>query len=173
MKVLFIGGTGIISSACSQLALDRDIELYLLNRGQSFRPVPAGAQVIYADIRNPESARNALQGMEFDAVVDWIALCPTSKSHLDLFKRAVTDQYIFISSASAYQNLSRVANYRIHCFSQSLVEYSRNKIACEELLVHAYREDQTPITIVRLRTPTMLAAAHGRRLDGCQPHVAG
>ncbi len=150
MKVLFIGGTGIISSACSQLALDRDIELYLLNRGQSFRPTPAGAQVIYADIRNPESARSALQGMEFDAVVDWIAFVPDQvKIDLDLF-RDRTGQYIFISSASAYQKpLSGLPITESTVLANPWWEYSRNKIACEELLVHTYREEQYPITIVR------------------------
>lgn len=150
MKVLFIGGTGIISSACSQLALDRNMELYLLNRGQSFRPTPAGARVINADIRDPESARNALKGMEFDAVVDWIAFVPEQvQADLDLFKGR-TGQYVFISSASAYQKpLSGLPITESTPLANPYWQYSRNKIACEELLVHAYREEQTPFTIVR------------------------
>lgn len=150
MKVLFIGGTGIISSACSQLALEHNFELYLLNRGKSFRPTPAGAQVIYADIRDPESTRNALKDMEFDAVVDWIAFVPEQvQADLDLF-RGRTGQYVFISSASAYQKpLSGLPITESTVLANPFWEYSRNKIACEELLVKAYREEQYPITIVR------------------------
>jgi nucleoside-diphosphate-sugar epimerase len=70
MRVLFIGGTGVISSACSELALQRGIELYLLNRGRSDRPAPPAAHVITGDIRDVSAARAALRGLSFDAVVD-------------------------------------------------------------------------------------------------------
>ena len=77
MKVLFIGGTGIISSACSQLAVDRGIELYILNRGQtSKRPVPDGAKVLVGDIRRPQTVLDAIGDMTFDAIVDWVAYTP-------------------------------------------------------------------------------------------------
>ena len=103
MKVLFIGGTGIISSACSKLALERGIELYLLNRGQSVRPTPAGAKVLRGDIRDSASARKALGNLTFDAVVDWFVFTPDQiEVDLELF-RGRTGQYVFISSASAYQ----------------------------------------------------------------------
>ncbi len=87
MKVLFVGGTGIISSACSRLALERGIELYLLNRGQSVRPVPAGARVLRGDIRDPASARAALGDRSFDAVADFIAFTPEHiEADLALFR---------------------------------------------------------------------------------------
>src|SRR5512135_2198521 len=76
MKVLFIGGTGIISSACSELALQRGIDLYLLNRGKSPRPAPTGAKVLHGDIREPGSVRQVLGELSFDSVVDWIAFLP-------------------------------------------------------------------------------------------------
>lgn len=76
MKVLFIGGTGKISSACSALAVERGIDLYFLNRGQTDRPVPAGVKALTGDIRNPESARAALGDHTFDSVVNWIAFTP-------------------------------------------------------------------------------------------------
>jgi nucleoside-diphosphate-sugar epimerase len=76
MKVLFIGGTGVISSACAELALTRGIELYLLNRGESARPVPVGAQVLRADIRDRAQTQAALAGLTFGAVVDWVAFTP-------------------------------------------------------------------------------------------------
>ena len=150
MKVLFIGGTGIISSACSQLALARGIDLYLLNRGQSMRPTPEGAKVLHGDIRDPASARLALGSLQFDAVVDWIAFTTGHiEADLDLF-RGRTGQYIFISSASAYQTPPA----GLPVTESSLLDnpywlYSRDKIACEERLVRAYREEKYPITIVR------------------------
>ncbi len=150
MKVLFIGGTGIISSACSQLALAKGIDLYLLNRGQSMRPTPEGAKVLHADIRDPDSARSALGSLQFDAVVDWIAFTTGHiETDLDLF-RGRTGQYIFISSASAYQTPPAA----LPVTESSVLDnpywlYSRNKIACEERLVRAYREEKYPITIVR------------------------
>uniref|UniRef100_UPI00286EAC5F NAD-dependent epimerase/dehydratase family protein n=1 Tax=Deinococcus sp. TaxID=47478 RepID=UPI00286EAC5F len=103
MKVLFIGGTGIISSACSQLAVERGIDLYLLNRGQSARAVPDGAQVLHADVRDSAAVTSALTGHTFDVVVNWMAFTPEHiEADLKLFQ-GNTGQYVFISSASAYQ----------------------------------------------------------------------
>jgi nucleoside-diphosphate-sugar epimerase len=150
MKVLFIGGTGIISSACSQLAVERGINLYLLNRRISTRPFPASAHVLHADIRNPESAQAALRGLEFDVVVDWVAFTP---EHVDadiaLF-RECTQQYVFISSASAYQTPpSSLPVTESTLVDNPYWDYSRAKIACEERLIHAYRQEKFPMTIVR------------------------
>jgi nucleoside-diphosphate-sugar epimerase len=150
MKVLFIGGTGIISSACSKLALDRGIDLYLLNRGQSHRPVPAGAKVLIGDIRDASSARAALGDHHFDAVVNWIAFTPEQvQADLELF-RGRTGQYVFISSASAYQTpLAALPITESTPLRNPQWLYSRNKIACEDLLTRAYREEGFPATIVR------------------------
>jgi nucleoside-diphosphate-sugar epimerase len=150
MKVLFIGGTGIISSACSKLALDRGIDLYLLNRGQSHRPVPTGAKVLIGDIRDASSARAALGDHHFDAVVNWIAFTPEQvQADLDLF-RGRTGQYVFISSASAYQTpLAALPITESTPLRNPQWLYSRNKIACEDLLTRAYREEGFPATIVR------------------------
>ena len=150
MKVLFIGGTGIISSACSRLALQKGMELYLLNRGKSFRPIPDGAKVLTGDIRSPESARAALAEHTFDAVVDWVAFTPQHiETDLALFAGR-TRQYIFISSASAYQTppeaLPITESTPLH---NPFWEYSRNKIACEERLALAYRRENFPSTVVR------------------------
>ena len=103
MRVLFIGGTGIISSACSQLAIERGIDLYLLNRGESNRATPDGAHVLRGDIRNLDSAKRALTDYQFDTVVNWIVFTPEqARADVDLF-RDRTAQYVFISSASVYQ----------------------------------------------------------------------
>jgi nucleoside-diphosphate-sugar epimerase len=150
MRVLFIGGTGIISSACSELALERGIELYLLCRGRSPRPIPKGAKVLSGDIRDAQSARKALGNLQFDAVADFISFVPEHiQAGIELFSGR-TGQFIFISSASAYKK--PVDNWPI---TESTPlhnphwQYSRNKIACEELLVRAYREHGFPATIVR------------------------
>ena len=150
MKVLFIGGTGIISSACSPLALAQGVELYLLNRGQSDRPLADGAQVLTGDIRDPATVEAALGDHHFDAVVNWIAFTPEHiETDLALFGSR-TDQYIFISSASAYQtpplSLPILESTPLR---NPFWAYSRAKIACEERLMQAYREDGFPVTIVR------------------------
>lgn len=150
MKVLFIGGTGIISSACSALAIERGFDLYLLNRGQSARPAPAGANLIHADIHDIQSIHTGLRGLAFDVVVNWIAFVPQQiERDLALF-RGITGQYIFISSASAYQTPpTHLPVTESTPLDNPYWEYSRNKIACEERLIRAYREDRFPVTIVR------------------------
>jgi nucleoside-diphosphate-sugar epimerase len=150
MKVLFIGGTGLISTACSALAVEKGIQLTLLNRGTSMRSPVAGAELLQANIHNLDSMRSALAGRDFDAVVDWIAFTPEDMQRdIDLFK-GKTGQFVFISSASAYQ--TPVSNLPIR--ESTLLEnpfwaYSRNKITCEELLVQEYRKNKFPFTIVR------------------------
>ncbi len=150
MKVLFIGGTGVISSACSRLAVERGIDLYLLNRGKTSRPIPKGVRVLHGDIRDKQSAWDVLRGYEFDAVVDWIGFVPEHiETDIDLF-RGRTGQYIFISSASAYQTPpASLPVTESTPLDNPCWDYSRNKIACEERLVRAYREEKFPITIVR------------------------
>jgi nucleoside-diphosphate-sugar epimerase len=150
MNVLFIGGTGIISSACTQLAVERGIDLTLLNRGQSKRGAPTAVAHLNADIRNPDSVRHALGDQTFDVVVNWIAFTPEHiETDLALFAGR-TRQYVFISSASAYQTppvrLPVTESTPLH---NPVWAYSRAKIACEERLMQAYRQDGFPMTIVR------------------------
>ncbi|MBX3082034.1 MAG: SDR family oxidoreductase [Anaerolineae bacterium] len=149
MKVLFIGGTGFISTSVSRMALASGIELYHLNRGQRKADL-AGVRQLIADIHQPESMRAALRGVQFDVVVDWIAYTPEDiERDLALFQGHVK-QFIFISSASAYQ---KPPAHPIITESTPLYnpywQYSRNKIACEDLLMQAYRQHGFPITIVR------------------------
>lgn len=150
MKILFIGGTGIISSACTQLAIERGYELTLLNRGQSSRPIPDGAQQIQADIRDLAGAKAALAGRHFDVVVNWVAFSPEHiETDLALFAGR-TGQYVFISSASAYQTPpARLPITESTPLHNPFWHYSRQKIACEERLLRAYRETGFPVTVVR------------------------
>lgn len=149
MKVLFIGGTGFISTAVSRQAVARGLDLYLLNRGLRDAQLD-GSHNLTADIHKPEEVRAALQGLQFDTVVNWVAYTPDDiERDLMLFQGRVR-QYIFISSASAYQKPP--ADYLI-TESTPLYnpywDYSRNKIACEERLLRAYRDEGFPVTIVR------------------------
>ena len=150
MKILFIGGTGIISTACAALAVEKGFNLTLLNRGKSFRPTAKGVKVIQADIHDPAAMRAALADQHFDVVADFIAFTPHDvQKDLDLFS-GKTAQYLFISSASAYQ--TPAANLPIRestPLENPFWEYSRNKIACEELLLAEYRKNKFPFTIVR------------------------
>lgn len=151
MKVLFIGGTGIISSACSRLAIERGIDLYHLNRGisQSIREVK-GVKNIIADIRDINQTKKALQGHTFDAVVDWIAFeTEHIQADIEIFT-GITKQFVFISSASAYQTPPEVLPVTEKTPLENPVWlYSRNKIACEQLLQKAWKESGFPYTIVR------------------------
>jgi nucleoside-diphosphate-sugar epimerase len=150
MRVLFIGGTGIISSACTRLAAERGVELYVMNRGQSWRPIPDEVIRLMGDIRDQASAREAIGSLEFDAVVDWVAYTPEHvETDLELFRNR-TAHYIFISSASAYQTPpTSLPVTESTILDNPVWQYSRDKIACEERLIRAYREDQFPYTIVR------------------------
>jgi nucleoside-diphosphate-sugar epimerase len=152
LKVLFIGGSGVISSASTRLAVERGIDLHVLNRGttSSTRPLPDGVTVLTGDIRDPGSVRAALGDHEYDAVVDWVAFTPEHiRTSLELFTGR-TGQYVFISSASAYQTPpSRVPIKESTPLRNPFWQYSRNKIACEDVLVQAYRESGFPATIIR------------------------
>ncbi len=151
MKVLFIGGTGVISSACAALAVQQGVDLYFLNRGQTqARPIPAGVTVLTGDIRDYESASQALAEHTFDVVVDWISFVPDHiETDLKLFGGRVK-QFIFISSASAYQTPPQTLPITEETpLENPYWDYSRQKIACEERLMRAYKEDGFPVTIVR------------------------
>jgi nucleoside-diphosphate-sugar epimerase len=150
MRVLFIGGTGIISTACTQLAAERGIDLTLVTRGRHAANFPAGVTTLTLEIDDEPAAAAALRGVSFDAVVDWVAYTPQHiERDLRLF-RGRTRQYVFISSASAYQKPP--AHYLITestPLANPYWQYSRDKIACEERLLKAYREEGFPVTIVR------------------------
>lgn len=150
MKILFIGGTGTISTSITGLLADRGEDLYLLNRGNSNNRVPEGVKVIKADIHDEDAAGKAIGNQDFDVVADFIAF---ERKHLErdyrLFKGR-TKQFVFISSASAYQKPP--VSFPITestPLANPYLEYSRNKIDCEDYLMKIYREEGFPITIVR------------------------
>jgi nucleoside-diphosphate-sugar epimerase len=150
MKILFIGGTGIISSASSRLAVRQGMEVYHLRRGQTTRPVPPEVRLLTADVRDPDATRQALGDLHFDAVVNWIAFTPDHVEQDLALLADRTEQYVFISSASAYQTPpSSLPVTESTVLDNPVWAYSRAKIACEERLVAAYRQTKFPITIVR------------------------
>jgi nucleoside-diphosphate-sugar epimerase len=151
LRVLFIGGTGTISAAASEAAVARGLQLTILNRARtSIRPVPTGAKALTADVRDPAAVRKALGRRRFDVVVDFVAYTPEHvRRDIELFEGR-TGQYVFISSASAYQTPpARLPITESTPLRNPFWQYSRDKIACEELLVAAYRERGFPATIVR------------------------
>jgi nucleoside-diphosphate-sugar epimerase len=151
MKVLFIGGTGNISSACSELAISKGIDLYHLNRGISadIRNVK-GMKTIISDIRNFEDTQKAIQEHTFDVVVDFIAFVPEHiQNDIRLFS-GKTNQFIFISSASAYQTPpEKLPITEETPLDNPYWEYSRNKIACEDVLREEFQKNGFPYTIIR------------------------
>ncbi len=151
LRVLFIGGSGVISSACAELAAERGIELTVLNRGQTRdRPLPPGARVLHADVGNRAQLREVLGRSTFDAAVNWVGYTPEHvEADIELLRGRV-GQYVFISSASAYQTPpSRMPVTESTPLRNPFWQYSRDKIACEDRLVRAYREENFPATIVR------------------------
>ncbi len=163
LKVLFIGGTGNISTSVSKLCIEKGIDLYLLNRGQRDVQI-LGAKTIIADFSNFEETKKALNDFDWDVVVNWIAFTPEDIEKDINFFRGKTKQYIFISSASAYQ---KPPTHPIITESTPLYnpfwQYSRDKIACEEKLNMEYRNNNFPITIVRpsLTYDTVIPVAIG------------
>jgi nucleoside-diphosphate-sugar epimerase len=150
-RVLFLGGTGVISSACVVRAVEQGWDVTVLNRGTtSVRPLPDGVSAVHADVHDPAAVRSALSGRDFDVVADFLTFTPDQlRPHLELFTGR-TGQYVFISSASAYQTPpARLPVLESSPLRNPFWQYSRDKIACEDLLVQAYRDRGFPATIVR------------------------
>jgi nucleoside-diphosphate-sugar epimerase len=151
MKLLFVGGTGLISSACSELAVEQGHELYLLNRAQSSNySAPPGSTVVRADVyAEREVLFDLLSSHTFDAVVDFIAFEPADIERDIALFRGRTSQFVFISSASAYQKPpTRYLITEQTPLENPYWDYSRNKINCENMLFRAGR-DGFPLTIIR------------------------
>lgn len=150
MRALLIGGTGTISLSVSRLLIQNGWELYLLNRGTRDAISPGGAVHLHGDIRDEAAIARLLAQEHFDVVADFIAYTPEHIERAHRLFAGKTKQYIFISSASAYQK--PLAQYPITestPLANPYWQYSRDKIVCEELLAHLYREKGFPVTVVR------------------------
>lgn len=151
LRVLIVGGNGVISGSCSRLAVERGMSVTLLNRGTDTRRPPIeGVETVIGDAGDPASIRAALGRREFDVVANFRAFVPAQvEADIELYGGR-TGQYLFISSASAYQkpiaHLPITESTPLH---NPFWQYSRDKIACEDVLVRAYRESGFPMTIVR------------------------
>ncbi|QKJ19025.1 SDR family oxidoreductase [Microbacterium hominis] len=149
-SILFLGGTGTISAACVRRAVERGHEVTVLNRGTARRAIPDSVRVLQADLRDPASVRDALGDRSFDVVCQFVAFAPEHvRADVALFEGRC-GQYVFISSASTYEKPPR----RLPITESTPLrnpywQYSRDKIACEDVLVGAFRERGFPITIVR------------------------
>ena len=150
MRILMIGGTGTISSAITRQLAASGHDLWLLNRGNRKDEVPTGVRQIIADVDDTDEVQRQIGDAQFDAVCEFIGFLPSQvERDIRLFKGR-TRQYVYISSASAYNKPA--ANHVITegtTLANPYWEYSRNKIACEELLLKVYREEGFPVTIVR------------------------
>ncbi len=150
MKILLIGGTGTISSAITRQLAASGHDLWLLNRGNRKAEVPEGVKQVIVDINDETAVLQKIGGETFDAVCEFIGFVPAQvERDIRLFKGR-TRQYVYISSASAY---NKPAASHVITEGTTLAnphwQYSRDKIACEERLMRVYREQGFPITIVR------------------------
>lgn len=151
LSVLFLGGTGVISTEAVRLSVRRGHDVTVLNRGStSLRGTPTGAKSLVADVRDRVAMRAAVGDLRFDVVVDFLAFTPQHiEQDIELFAGR-TGQFVFISSASAYQKPPRrLPLTESTPLRNPYLQYSRDKIACEDRLVVAYRESGFPVTIVR------------------------
>ena len=149
MRILFVGGTGVISFACSRACLARGDELSLLTRGLSRNPLPSGSRHLQADLNQTDQVAALLKDESFDCVVNWIAYTPADvQRDLALF-RDKTAQYVFISSASAYAKPPQLPVVESHPIPNPYWDYAHQKILCEQWLHESSREDAFPVTIVR------------------------
>lgn len=150
MRILIIGGTGTISSAVVRESLAQGHHVTILNRGQSQRPVPDGVDVLHGDINNQGEMQKLLLGLRFDVVAQFIAFNPGHvERDVKLFAE-ITNQYILISSASAYQKPLRY--YRIDestPLGNIYWDYSQNKQLAEEKLRQLAPTVGLDFTIVR------------------------
>ncbi|MDO5156909.1 MAG: SDR family oxidoreductase [Eubacteriales bacterium] len=150
MRVLFIGGTGTISTAISKALMEQGHDLYLINRGNRNDFLNENVTIIKADIHDEESVAKKIEGLSFDVVCDFIGFVPEQLERDYRLFKGKTKQFMYISSASAYHK--PVKDYRITegtALANLYWEYSRNKILCEEYLMKLYREEGFPVTIIR------------------------
>ena len=172
-RVLFLGGTGVISAGSVALAAERGWEVTVLNRGQStVRPVPRRVELITADVREPGAIAAALGGRSFDAICDFLSLTPEQMKLTLGQVEDSSDQYVFISSASAYQTPPTILPITEAVpLSNPYWQYSRDKATCERYLFARWQDDRLPVTVVRPshtydKTMTVLGGRHAmvRRL---------
>lgn len=149
-SILYLGGTGTISAACVRRSIERGHDVTVVNRGSGRRRLPDAVTVVSADIHDAAALKAALVGREFDAVADFLSFSPADVArNLGVFEGR-TGQYVFISSASAYQKPpARLPITEQTPLENPFWQYSRDKIACEDLLFSAYRERSLPVTVVR------------------------
>ncbi|PJI95075.1 SDR family oxidoreductase [Luteimicrobium subarcticum] len=150
-SILFLGGTGVISAACVRHAVDAGHRVTVLNRGRSSdRALPDGVEHLVADLRDPSSLDTALAGREYDAVAQFLAFTPDQVAADVARFEGRTGQYLFVSSASAYQKPpARLPVRETTPLRNPFWQYSRDKAACEDVLTGVYRERGFPATVVR------------------------
>ncbi len=150
MKILFIGGTGTISTAISKQLATMGHDLYLINRGNRNSELPANINFITVDINDEAAVAEKIKNMSFDSVCDFIGFVPEQLERDYRLFKGKTKQFMYISSASAYNKLP--ADYVITegtALANPYWEYSRNKIKCEDFLMKMYRDEGFPVTIIR------------------------
>lgn len=150
MKALFVGGSGTISIAITRQLMALGCELYLLNRGNHSDELPKGTKTFICDINNTKKVQSLIGNNHFDVIADFIAFTPKQvKRDFELFN-GLCDQYIFISSASAYE---KPPSSHIITENTPLInpywEYSRNKADCEKYLFEQHKINGFPVTVVR------------------------
>lgn len=151
MKVLLIGGTGTISSAITKALIEKNEEVYLLNRGYRNDEFKGKVkEIIVKDVNDEEEVKKAIGDQKFDVVCEFIGFVKSQLERDVRLFEGKTKQFMYISSASAYNKPCR--DYVITegtSLANPYWQYSRDKIECEEFLMKMYREKGFPATIIR------------------------
>lgn len=150
MKVLFLGGAGMIGSACADEAVASGLDVTVVTRTEPKRQPPPGVRALRADVRDAEQLRHALDDEDFDAVVNWVGFTIDDvRAHPEVFAGR-TGQYVFISTCSVFARpVPQLPVTESTPRRQPVFGYPRGKITCEVFLENAFRDSGFPLTIVR------------------------
>src|SRR6266581_2107415 len=150
MRLLFLGGTGNISTACVALAVERGHDVTILNRGRTASRLRGRVHAVTGERDDGGRLRSIAEETRFDAIVDFLCYRPEQvEAAIDAFVGR-TSQYVFVGTAAAYEK--PVVNYVVTeetPLRNPFWEYARQKIACEERLARARQEKAFPVTVVR------------------------
>jgi len=149
MHVLFIGGTGLISSAIARQLLEAGHRVTLFNRGTTASRLPEGAEILRGDRKDYAAFENTFSDKTFDVVVDMVAFHPDDTASAIRAFAGRTAQFIHCSTVCVYSGpVTQIPTTETEPF-HSIGQYGKNKILCEKLLLEASKQQQLPVTIMR------------------------
>ena len=182
MKILIIGGTGLISTPLTSYLLSRGDEVTLYNRGGTVSRLPDGARVLRGDRRHYDAFENQMhRGGYFDCVIDMVGFGPQDAESAVRAFSGRTAHYVFCSTVDVYRKPATRLPYTEAESYGGLNLYGINKVSCERILLAAHARGDFPVTIIRpaytygpgraLLYPVGSAAGYLDRIRGGKPII--